>query len=198
MITDFTRLKVLAWGQASCHGGKAQWTPYVPIEICGRIEPCFKGLHYCEGMQILDWLGEELWLFEDLAETRVRNKRGLGKFVTSKGMITERVKTWNLKTERLFVTDCVEPLCRGFPILEEALRTARAYANGQIDDMAMWEARKEILWGHWDITWPEGVADLVHLCLSKPTPTALILARSAGSYTHREWQWRLLKGYLNG
>lgn len=201
LITDFTRLKVLSYGQESCHGGTAKWTPYTPIEVSGKIRPCLKGLHYCEGIQILDWLNDELWLFEDLAEKRVKNEGGLGKFVTSKGMITERVKSWNLRTMRLFAVDCVAPLCR-FSLLEKSLQVARAYANGQTTDEAMWEARKEMMWaGNEKANWLQSAEHLAGLCLSKPIPVADIVARAAqhsDCYVCRERQWELLKGYLNG
>lgn len=141
-MTDFKVLR----NQRSCFGGKGKWTPYKPRKVWGRLVPCAHGLHYCRDEQVMGWLDDELWQFVDLAPDdaiATPDKR-----VTSKGMITEKYKTWGAETARLLAIDCAR-LAVSWVTSDETrerlhacLDTAVGYMAGCCDNAALMSAKR--------------------------------------------------------
>lgn len=202
MVADDTLLKSLqAGGLAPL--GRGAWRPGVACSVRGQIVPCVRGLHYCRGPQILNWLSEELWLFEDLSPDETVDADN--KLVTRRGRITEQVTAWDARTARLFAADCAE---RVLPIYERqvpgddrprlAVEAAQLFAMGLIgakDLSAAWAA---------DIAAAAAaVGDAACAARAAAWAAARDAARDADAdaaawAAERDWQWHRLQQYLNG
>ena len=90
-------------GNHSCHGGRGSWTPMRWRSIKGKPVACERGIHYCKGKQVLNWLSPDLWVFEDGG---TKHDDQDDKYVTNRGRITERIDAWNEEVARLFAVDC--------------------------------------------------------------------------------------------
>ena len=102
LFNDSTLYKCLD-GNKSCHGGRGEWTPGRWRSTKGDPQACVRGIHYCKGAQVLEWLSPDLWLFED-GGTKHDDQHD--KCVTNRGRVTKRIETWNDETARLFAADC--------------------------------------------------------------------------------------------
>src|SRR5438067_1243685 len=92
--------------------GRGVWHPGVYRTASPPLIACQRGIHYCKGRNLVPWLHEELWLFEDDGDSL----DAVDKMVTTRGRITERVETWNERTARLFAADCAEAV---LPLFEK-------------------------------------------------------------------------------
>lgn len=130
----------------ACVYGKGSWEPGTWRTVTQPLVVCSHGIHYCRRNDLVRWLNEEVWLFEDGApETAVD---GCDKMVTTKGRIVERVETWNGVTARLFAADCAEAVLPIFYKVrpdddrpQKAIEKARSYARGEISAAARDAAR---------------------------------------------------------
>src|SRR5690349_5167060 len=114
--------------------GRGVWKPGVWRIATPPLQPCVRGIHYCKGRNLIPWLSDELWLFEDGGEPIDAGD----KMVTTRGRITGRVEAWNQTTARLFAADCAEAV---LPLFEEvrpdddrprkAIEVARLRARGE-------------------------------------------------------------------
>jgi hypothetical protein len=141
-----TTYKVLKNGR-SCYGGGGQWTPNRNRYVRGKVVACQHGIHYCRGAQLLNWLGPELWLFEDRGD---KHDDRDDKCVTNRGRITERIEAWNEEVARLFAVDCARAVIRYArddqrELLHACLDVHVGYAGGYLDAAAV-DAARDAAW----------------------------------------------------
>lgn len=147
-----TYYKVLAEDGSAHHGGSGKWPlpkneqPGEWLNIKGEIIPCLNGLHVCEKLDLVHWLGPAIFVCEIDGEI----VRDANKSVVAKARLVSRIDTWNERTARLFAADCAEKAIRDWekasglkcdPRSREAIRAAREFANGNMTEAAYSAAR---------------------------------------------------------
>jgi hypothetical protein len=147
--------KVLAEDGSAFHGGNGRWplpngNPGEWLAVSGELEPCRHGLHLCRRSDLIHWLGPVIYLAEHEGEKIIAKD----KIVVRKARLLSRLDTWNETTARLFAADCAERALKnerkaGREPDErswEAVRVARLYARGEVDDAARaatWAAARD-------------------------------------------------------
>jgi len=209
-------LKALGRGGVTYHGGRGKWTPGRWRTVRGDLVPCRSGLHYCRGVQIVSWLGPELWVFEDGAPDETIDHGD--KMVTRRGRVTRRIDAWDERMARLFAADCAEHVLHlyeaevpGDDRPRKAVEAARAYANGDIDDAAWAAARaardaaRDAAWdaaraardrdAAWDAAWAarDAARDAAWAAAwAAAWDAARAAAWDAARAAEREWQYQRL------
>ena len=139
--------KMLNENNQSCHGGKFDWTPYLPHDgqpgewtpaVEGKIVPCKNGYHVTGAAHLLDWANAQL--YEAEVDEPVE---GTEKLACRRGRLTRKIDTWNDKILRLFACWCVRQV---WPLLTDersrnAVEVAERYANGAATDEELYAAR---------------------------------------------------------
>jgi hypothetical protein len=183
-----TTYKVLKNGR-SCYGGGGQWTPNRNRYVRGKVVACKHGIHYCRGAQLLNWLGPELWLFEDRGD---KHDDRDDKCVTNRGRITERIEAWNEEVARLFAVDCSRIAVNRYARddqrepLHAYLDISTGYALGLVDEAAQSAA------------WSAAQGAAQSAAWSAAASATWSAARSAAWSASWGEQYALLCRYLNG
>jgi hypothetical protein len=137
--------KVLGENGIAHHGGYGCWSlpngkPGDWMTVFGELVPCKNGLHLCRRSNLIHWLGPAIYLAEHKGDKIVSKD----KIVVRKARLLSRLDTWNETTARLFAADCAERALKrerkaGREPDErswEAVRVARLYVRGEVDDAA--------------------------------------------------------------
>ena len=136
-ITALTLFKALN-GRESCHNGSHRWRLRAWTPEVKPVQPCLSGYHLCRGPQILHWLSSDLYVAEIHPDAEIIECDT--KLVVSRCRIIRKIETWSDRTSRLFACDCADQaLCRERkdgrhvdPRSSDAIRVARAFANGRV------------------------------------------------------------------
>ncbi len=179
------RFKVLDPGGKCRNGGSGswhlpkgarpgKWMPKVPVE------PCASGYHVCSIVQLLEWLGPEVWI----VEVRGKSAKESDKSVHEQGRILAPTY-WNETNARLFAADCAEQTLVEFEKHypndmrpREAIAVARRFAVGKAS--------------------PEELSAAGSAAGSAARSAAGSAAGSAARSAARKWQARRLRSYLTG
>lgn len=225
-ITARTYLKVLGEHGQPVNGGRGQWPlpdgrPGDWLKVEGELLPCRNGLHVCRGVQVLQWLGP-IWLVEP--RRRTERIEHTDKTVVREARLVSRVQAWTQQTARLFAADCAERVLHGVTDRRshDAVRAARQYAFGMIDE-ATRAAAREVAWeAAWaavgEAVWTavgaaaratvgevagEAAGEAAWKAAREAAWTAARAAAGAAAWNAaawnaaRHWQWRRLCQYLN-
>ena len=133
--------KVLSASGRACHGGNGKWPIGKRKSVRGELEPCRNGLHIVTLEQLPEWLGEAIHPVLEVSEERVD---GGDKWVVRWAVIGPAYDTWNERSARHFAADCAARALREVKKKhgwsdkrsDAAVRAARLYADGKIDDAA--------------------------------------------------------------
>jgi len=108
------------------------------VAVSGELKFCENGFHILnERHYLLDWVQSQLF------EVEIDHKAGVlksdDKWCCRKLRLVKKIKTWNEKTNRLFVADCAAHVLRRFEKLypedlrpRKAIEAARLFAAGKI------------------------------------------------------------------
>jgi hypothetical protein len=121
-----------------------------------KLEPCEYGYHYVTGVDVFEWLHEDLYVAEACPDHPPID--GDHKHVTCRLRIVRPVPNWDGRTRRLFAADCAESallterVCGREPDPRswEAVSMARRYADGDATDVelqAAYTAAEAAAWG---------------------------------------------------
>jgi hypothetical protein len=147
-----------------------KWMP----ELRGKLIVCERGYHLCRESDLLEWIGPTLYEAEYEGELIEADN----KVVTRKARLVCKVETWNERTMRLFACDCaeraLEKTSNPDPRSVEAIRVARAYANGQ------------------------ATAEQLAAARAAARDAARAAARDAARAAERKWQTERLMQYIRG
>jgi hypothetical protein len=107
-----------------------------------KLEPCEYGYHYVTGVDVFEWLHEDLYVAETCPDHPPVD--GDHKHVTCRLKIVCPVSNWDDRTRRLFAADCAESVLLAEracgrepdPRSWEAVSVARRFADGKISDAA--------------------------------------------------------------
>ena len=156
-------------GMSATHGGSyrypglGRWTRHLDPD---RLDPCSYGYHLARNEQILGWLAPTLWIAEPCPD-HLPVEDG-NKIVTCRVRLVERLVSWDDRSARLFAADCAEAvvhLTGPDARCVEAIRVARAFANGEATrtevaaardaaSAAAWDAASAAAWAAaWDAAW---------------------------------------------
>jgi len=193
----------------------------------GKLVACRNGLHLVRGIQILEWLGPELYVAE-IGKGAVIEETD--KLCVRKARLIERVDTWNARTARLFACDCAERALETANVTDErshaAVALARKFANGEATRRelaagvapareaawaAAWDAARDAPWAAasdavWAAAWapPWDAARLAARDAARAAArlaardAAWVVARVAACVAEKRWQHKRLFEYLNG
>ena len=203
--------KVLAEDGASPYAG-FQWPlpngkPTKWVRAKGPLALCDNGIHLCREQDLLGWLvGPAMYV----AEARGKRIDSNNKIVVREARLLYRVEAWNEKNARLFACDCAERALRRVTAKYgkqdrrswAAIKAARRFANGEIDDAATSAAtsaaesaaRSAARSAATSAAWL--TADSA--ARSAATSAARSAAWSAAWLTEREWQAQRLMQYIRG
>lgn len=124
--------KVLGPDGACCHGGSGRWLTdgtWMPL-VFGNLSPCVRGYHLCRRSDLVEWLGEVIWVAEGRGKSFVSPQY----LIFQEARVVRALSTWTPTVARGFAVTCAE---RVLPLLEaalpgeerpaEALRAARTF-----------------------------------------------------------------------
>jgi len=218
MITNTTLFKVTGSGATACHGGTGQWYKPHSKNRPGKwmppikdIYPCYRGYHICQGKDVLEWFGKELYE----AEIRGEQIKDDNKIVAEQARLVRRIKTWNKRTARLWACDCVEHVLhvcaeeypKAINKLVETIRVARAYANGEATaaelEKAQCNANSKLYdYCSIDVYYAVRAAYYISATADSDVDNSIGYAWYAvypkQRDSERQWQWNRLLKYLNG
>jgi len=203
------------------NGKPGKWMPKVK-----QIISCIRGYHLCKRKDLIEWLGDNIWL----AEGRGESIRGKDTTVFQQARLLKKIERWNKKTMRLLAADCAEHVLHIFENkrpnddrTRKVIQAARDFAEGKIseDDLAAaedaaWDAAKDTgvagiaegyaAWAAARATggrtkeaavWEAGVA-----ARDTADYAARAAAKPAGGHARsnkeQQWQTRRLFEYLDG
>jgi hypothetical protein len=180
--------KVLAPGRKAIYGTGSWPAPGVWRKRIERLKSCQSGYHLCTRSGLVEWLGPEIWLAEQEGEYIWKDKRKV--IVASRARLIRKFDTWNERTARLFACDCAERVFHLAKDEREAIRVARAFANG--------EATQEQLAAAKDATRDATRAAAWAAAWNAAWDAAKDAAWNAAKDAERKWQSRRLFQYLEG
>jgi len=166
-----------------------EWMP----TIAGELIPCSNGYHLCQEADLLRWLGPAI--FE--AEYRGDCVNADNKITVREARLLRKIESWNERTARLFACDCAERVLHLYEARypdddrpREAIRVARAFANGAATEDELAAAWAAAWAAGWDAGWDAARA--------AARAAAWAAARDAAWDDEQEWQTARLSEYLHG
>lgn len=203
--------KVLGKNGKACHGGSGSWhlpkngKPGKWMPKIENIEPCVRGYHLCEAVDLLEWLNEEIYE----AEGRGKSIRHDNKTVFEQARLIRKINAWNEKTARLFACECAE---RVLPIFErerpdddrprKVIEAARKYADGLISKEEIDAARAAARGAAWDAAgaaaWAAARGAARDAARDAAWAAAWAAARAAARAAEKKWQTERLMKVLRG
>lgn len=98
--------KVLGPEGACCHGGVGRWLTdqsWLPV-VHGNLAPCVRGYHLCRTSNLVEWLGECIWIAEGRGKPFVSNDY----LIFREARVLRLLTTWTPAKARLFAVECAE------------------------------------------------------------------------------------------
>ena len=99
-----TLYKILDEDRNPIHGGSGQYPPPGKWTELRHVDMCCSGYHLVDREHLIDWLGSAIWEAEGRGEPQHRPD----KTAYPQVRLIRRIEAWNMRTLRLFATDCAE------------------------------------------------------------------------------------------